>query len=201
MTESNNSKTKELLLGKVLLGIVMFARTEILKYYGSDSCIASTKVVIRILKHFGFQAEPRSVQLIVHNAAFNNAVLIGDTPPPTESPEFQAWFKRTGAYSVGIGVPHGHLVAILENVLIDASVDQAARPQWGIDLPKVLVTEFQSLPHELIQSDTGATIIYRESENNDWWCKSPNWLDYSPNKKIVKSVIRHIEQLPSRIAA
>ncbi len=75
-------RTHNFRLFRVLLGIYAFTAAEVHKYYGLDSCIGATKVVLIVLKHFGFRAKPQSVQLIVRNSAFNKAVISGDTPPP-----------------------------------------------------------------------------------------------------------------------
>jgi len=129
------------------------ARPIILEHFIPNCCIATCAILRRVLKYYGYSSEPIPVSVIIHNARMIEA-LRRDEVPERGAPGRDEWFRRTGAYGVGI-VPEsagvsflkgyqgfgGHVVLRVRNLLIDASIAQASRPQWGISLPNFLVTE------------------------------------------------------------
>ena len=58
-------------LQRILNGIERVARTEILRDYRPDSCIASSRIVLRVLQHYGYNAEPLTVRAMVFNPAYH----------------------------------------------------------------------------------------------------------------------------------
>lgn len=195
----------------VLRGLKEVCRQETLKDFRPDSCIASTRIVCRVLKEFGFEVEPFPVLVIIQNAAFQKAASNGDIPPP-DNKLFYAWCERTGAWSVGVGFPDpdksradgygGHLVALLpkHNMIVDSSIDQANRPQYSIHLPTVLVAEFapEFLSEEgyrlCLRNDEGC-FMYYEKLVNPVWRTAPDWVDTKRTKRAVKAIIAHIERM------
>lgn len=158
-------------LRKVIKGILEVARPEIRKHFHADSCIASTRTLIRVFSHFGIYAEPMAISALVYNPEFVRAIKSGDMPPDARrletTPELRAWMDRLGAWSVGIGIgdtaatdPRGlpglacHMVAVVRagnaGMIIDAAIDQASRPERNIHLPPVLIMhvkdEFTEVP-------------------------------------------------------
>lgn len=126
--------------GRVMEALLAVAREEILKDFRRDSCIASTRVAVEVLRHFGVRAYPLAVTAMVFNASF--AAHLGSDLIPREAAETRRWTEEDGSWSVGIGFGRGgpgswtrHLVAIAEGRwLVDLSLDHADRPEHGIML-------------------------------------------------------------------
>ncbi len=192
-------------LPQVLAGICSVTRKEILRDFRADSCISTTRAVTRVLRHFGFEAIPLSVRVIVYNPIMVEAILTG-TSKNSDDPDFHEWCKRTGAWSVGVGIPNGkpglegHLIAALpqQKVFIDASLDQAGRPEHNIVLPTTFVanvTDEFLTQHEAIlefECNTGVRMVYQRWETSAWR-KSPDWTDKNRTKRAVKATIQHIK--------
>jgi hypothetical protein len=191
---------------EIVAGVQQFTRDEVLKSFREDSCIASTRVVIRVLRHFDILALPFPCALLVYNAQFKRAVLAGDLPP-TDGTMFAKWCDTREAWSVGVGLkPNeehkgyvGHLVAVLpkQKVLIDASADQANRPHKGIVLPKAVVlsvTEgFLKGGEREECSVNGCALIYQPELAKRDYLKSPDWIEKYRTRDVIKAVIRRIE--------
>src|SRR5712692_6245543 len=115
-----------------------FGRKAILRRWRVDSCIASTRIGIEVLAYFGIPAEPLPVMTRVISPAAVRLIDEGrdlNTVTPEECP--QCWI-------VDIGFPPGegakppdsegfwwcHMVILaLGRLIIDLSLDQAARPE------------------------------------------------------------------------
>jgi hypothetical protein len=193
-------------LAHVLKGIESVLRQEILKGFRPDSCIATTRAVIRVLRNFGYHAEPFAVTAIVLNPTMAKYVEAG-TNLDAGDPGFKQWCKETGAWSVGVGggevdargVPGygGHLVAILphRNILIDASIDQAARPAKQIHFPRALIGPYPAGFLEggqlHLHADNGSVLIY-EKIVNESFRTSPDWKDKTRTRAAVKQTIKYI---------
>lgn len=191
-------------LEQVLDGIRAVLRTEILKGFTMDSCIGTTRAVIRVLRHFGYDAEPLPVAAYVYNAVMTKHIEDG-TFVPSKDPRFNAWCDETGAWGVSVGAPTkdpndwaGHLVAIVKDrsLLIDASIDQASRPHKGIHLPRAMIGRYHDtfLTGEMlhIQGGDGSSLVYQVIDNVRYKT-APDWTDSSRTKKAVKATIKYIE--------
>ena len=154
-------------LSLVLRGIEDVASREILRDFRPDSCIAATKIIIRVLRRFGYEAQAIPARLVMGNRAFTKLVEEKGVIPSMEEAIEAGWFVKHGAWSVGIGYQsvlagtghqsllrkaenagptpegkwNGHVVAFLprHNTLIDASITQGNRPAKGIVFPGVLI--------------------------------------------------------------
>lgn len=120
------------------------ARPIIRQDFAAASCIASTAITIEVLRLHGISAVPFPCKVLVFNAPFVQRIEREDRFP--DAAETIVWTTGTDLWSVGLGFsrPHeqhvGHYVALAEGrYLIDASIDQASRPEKGINLPPVMV--------------------------------------------------------------
>jgi len=124
--------------------LATIVRQEI-KRNGWEGCITSTRVVIEVLKRFGVEAAPLSVQTLVFNP-FVSKHFSPNKPVPSKK-ALERYVSDRRGWSLGIGFEpakpepdkwSGHLVAVVKNgpegVLIDASLDQATRKQYRIEL-------------------------------------------------------------------
>lgn len=198
-------------LRPLLETIAKTARAEILKDFRADSCIASTRTVIRVLHHFGYNAVPCPVQLMVFNQKFIEAVNKSGWPS-MQGDDFIRWCDETGAWSVGVGtkIPGetvvGHLVAVLEKkrFLIDASLDQANRPNRGIVLPGTVVGRFK---HEFlygkpeVSTINGCAVRYIKEPSHNLWVTSRDWMEDERTQRATDAIIKHVERRLENVVA
>lgn len=118
-------------------------RRQIVRHFRADSCIASTRIGLTLCEAMlHLESYPLSVQLSIYNRALIERATREGGLPATRKVT-QRWAKESGAWSIGLGYPMpdltpgrwpGHLVLIVErHWLWDLSIDQANRPQHGIE--------------------------------------------------------------------
>jgi len=120
-------------LDTILERMKQVTRVEILKDFRRDSCIGSTRVVIRVLKHFGYEAVPFPCVAFIYNKGYTEAILRGEQPPENKLLR-NAWLDARKAWSIGLGINNeggesegedskvGHVVAVLpkQKLMVDA---------------------------------------------------------------------------------
>jgi hypothetical protein len=151
------------------------ARAAVLTRFRPDSCIATTRVVIEVLRAFGVPARPWPVNVKIFNAA---AWPLANARVPVAEWPGDAW-------SVGIDVRNGrdgvgHLVAVSGLRMIDASIDQASRPGMNMELVPLVapIPEGFDLAggRELLygRGDSGVRLTYGPSGSRVF-ASSPHW--------------------------
>lgn len=188
----------------VLRTIARVGRKIIREDFRADSCIASTRVVTRVLSHYGFHAEPRHVKVIIFNKIMLEYWNKGQVPN-NETPAFREFCDRTGAWSIGLGYENpgqravGHVVAIMpkELKMIDASLDQADRPHKGICLPCPFIT---GIGHEFLAGKSisdyncpDGVIRYIPDFKNQTYKESLDWLALQRTDRAVGRIIDLID--------
>jgi hypothetical protein len=188
-------------------------RGEIRQDFRADSCIASTRVTIKVLEHFHIDAFPITCRVRVYNKAFIDALHNGALPHKVSNKELEEFCKATGAHSVGIGclnegeklIGPGHLVTFVPrlNLLIDASIDQADRPEKNIKLPSVFVANVnkaflsgkEPLEYDILAgSKHSTTVIYeRTFLPSKTYKMSSDWTRTDRTKRATREVINYIE--------
>lgn len=176
-------------------------REEILRAYHLDSCIATTKIIIDVLAHFHYLAQPLSVKVMAFNPAFVQRIESGAEFPKTSEISKQ-WSEEDGSWSIGIGYGRsgpnkwpGHLVAVLQNCMIDASLDQASRPQRNINLGSSVFeipVEFIHGKEEFVCEIDGSVVKYTAFPNDQSYQLSPNW--HSPEQRVIDRIIQIIDE-------
>lgn len=176
-----------------------FGRAEVLKHFRQDSCIASTKVVVKTLAHFKINARPLSVDVEVCNPTYCRLYDQINRLPNEE--ELKLWVEQ-GARLVCIdssGDKVGHVVAIVENeLMIDLSIDQFNRPEKeivisdGEGMGGVLPRNFVRNGGRVSYNCNGCSIVYWAQPENKFFLKSPNWQVGSQTQPIVDAMIRRI---------
>lgn len=108
-----------------------------------DVCVLATRVGYDVLNYFGVESSP----VVVRALAFNQPAVawINERGPDVSAEQLEE-YDATGAWAVAIdeedyGIPGrfpGHLVLHVpsERALVDLSVDQFARPEHGIVIPR-----------------------------------------------------------------
>jgi hypothetical protein len=195
-------------LRRILWVIRDHGRAEILKEFRLDSCIGSTRVVCKVLDHFGYRAVPFGAKVHVYNPVMTKAMARGIKFPDSGSPELHRMLDLIGGWSVGLGEtpvdadPVGHLVALLpkEKLIVDASLDQANRPQKQIELPPVLIAHVDDdfiagkSPDTLMYN--GCKLVYHAEPGNTVYKQSGDWNIPNRTKHAIKAIIKLVEETP-----
>ena len=114
--------------------IARAVRTAVLTEFAADSCIATTRVLIDTAREFGIPLRPWAANAKVFT---DTAWELARAGVPLDQWPDGAWSISIDRRNSGAGV--GHIVALSPARMIDASIDQTARPDRGIpELPPVL---------------------------------------------------------------
>jgi hypothetical protein len=148
---------------------------------GVDSPIISTRIAVDVFRHFGLQARP----LVVRKAIFNAAAvcLASSESAIGAGEEANPCVVRIGYGSdpAPQGCFSGHLVAVVERqFLVDVLADQANNPNFGINLPGVLLHAVT--PEFLVgwapifgKHSSGSVVRYRALPGDRSYAAAPEW--------------------------
>lgn len=173
-------------------------RQYILRNARTDSCILSTAVGCEFLTQRGILAEPLPVQVMIFNKKFvEHAERVGRLPIGNE---LESWSKEDSSYSVAIGLGGdplpgkwpGHLVILAEkSYLIDLSIDQANRPEYGMVFEPIFCKISNSFFSEpMLFSYADCIFRYDAKPNNLGFLSSPDWMIASRRQNILHSYSR-----------
>jgi len=179
-------------------------REEMLKVCVPNCCIATVAVLRRVFRHHGFEARGLPVSVVIRNARMVRAIAKGMAIPDNPV-ALREWMKATGSWSVGIvpesllesfarGYPGfgGHLVCHVQDVFVDACLEQANRPEWEIVLPKFFVSEmppkFLHGEGMLVGSMNGCEVAYRPLHDHTWR-KANDWTSERRYRETVNRII------------
>jgi hypothetical protein len=192
-------------LDRRLQALAPIVREEILKDFAPDCCIATAAILRRVFRHFHFDTTPIPVHVFVFNAAYLKLRASG-VPFPDDADELRALFDRTGAYSMGVteesalvggpGKWAGHMLTLVQDVLVDASLDQFNRPQHNIVLPSFITvparTAFLEYRSQLAGTSNGCEIVYKRTRDNAWR-SAPDWTNESRARRAVNAIIGRVD--------
>lgn len=203
---NHGQNSREARLKMVIDLILRYGRQEILKDFRPDSCIASTGLVIDVLKFFGFSAAALPVQVTIFNPPMAERWLREGIP---ESPDVTlAWEKEDGSWALGLGFGPkengnasgyiGHLVALVEErIVIDLSLDQANRPARSIALSPMafeVPEEFLSGEGQMEFTAGGCALFYRLRKFDRSYLRSKDFTDNRCRHRAAVSVRRQIQE-------
>lgn len=175
-----------------LTTLAAVVRAEVLRHFRPDSCIATTRLLVDVLASERIAAYALAVDARVANMAAERLLGAGTG---SDSPASRAAWEAAGAWVVAIergeAPPHrwaGHLVAVVERrFLIDAALDQAARPERGIVLAGPVVAPVGEpflRGREGLVGQLGATTVrYRARPGDRSYRTAPDWAD--PTRRIA----------------
>jgi hypothetical protein len=160
-----------------------------------DSCIDTARVIQLLLRDSGLPARPVPVQVRVCNPA---AWALA------QRSEWDALMRGDdGAWLVNVGDPTtpikpgrwaGHVAVLSGTRLIDASIDQANRPEHGIVLEPVA---FDVPPHFLSPggiahwtTPNGIHLQYIHHPDNRSYRSTPNWRDAHELVRLARAGMR-----------
>lgn len=202
-------------LDVILGGLLKYVREPMLASgFGLDSCIASTRIALDILEHFGVEAEPMPLAIFLLNEEAIQIVESGGTLEDIKEQTLKYDISHVGGpWSIGLGAAGdkranrwaGHLVAALpqHKMLVDLSADQVARPQKDMPLePIVWVVhdedwwagrELRSEPMIYRNDETGKRILAwfdrtDYGDDFDGYRRSTNWRRTSNVDKIATEI-------------
>lgn len=161
-----------------------------------DYCINGTWICCEVLRRFGIEARPVSVQLTAANKIWLEK-LQANGGWPNGKAESDAWAAEGGyALAVGRMSPetelkwNGHLVAAACGLLVDVAAGQFSRPQHKIEIPQVFLSEtkpgwldgkaiFLYGPH-------GAVLSYKAHPEDETFRECPGFRPSETNLKVAR---------------
>lgn len=186
---------------RLLVTAAEVTRKAILERYSATSCIATTRAMIEVLRYFGVTARPWACNIRAFNAAGWDAMEAGLAEA--------GW--PDGAWCVSIDAANGpqpgepavgHLAAVTKTRLIDASIDQAARPARHLPLaPFAAALPDGFDPSAMVlhyRHPDGPHLLYGPSGCRSY-LTSPNWRKDDPY--IRATVAEAIREVRARMAA
>lgn len=182
--------------GPFIRQFVEVATPILAREYTSERCLNATRICIDVMQHFHVRAVPLSVKASAFNRAFVERVnLLGRLP--TQS-EFATW--PADAWSVGIdtrqrtlgdGYP-GHVVAIVQEWLVDASAIQFSRPAKGMDVPDIFVggttPRFLKGKDPLMFGESGTVLRYEARLEDKGYLVASGFQRSAWNVEVAKEI-------------
>lgn len=171
-------------------------RGQILGSYSADSCIATTAATVDILKSIAkIDAYPLAVEVAVVNG-----VLFDRAEELERFPELGSGEYPEGGYGVLVGHPSaepvpgrwpGHLVAVAERRwMLDFSIDQASRPDQGIELVPLAVPVTEAFLRgkvaHLVYRWGNTRLYYSARPKDKSFVRTANWSGETRPKIILK---------------
>jgi hypothetical protein len=121
---------------------------EMVTYVGpaqrNGHCLNATRICIDTLDKFGIKATPLSVEMMAWNREYDVLTRrLGRMPTAADWEGTTAWAigtdTRVGANDQAFNAWPGHLVAVVQDHVVDCSAGQFSRPQKGITVPDVFI--------------------------------------------------------------
>lgn len=163
----------------VIAAFGRIARPIMRKFMPRDSCIASVRTTIEVMRIFRLQAMEIPVSFVFEVPAKKYARVSGFT-----TAERNQMRRKSQTWRDDIppgGGWNGHLIAVVEGRwIIDPSIDQAHAPEFGVEiLPEILVVDISGQPwdpsdqfdvHIGLTLDNGeaAKLKYRSTKNQSY---------------------------------
>lgn len=164
-------------------------------------CLNATRVLLDVMRSFNVRAEPLSVRAMAMNAIYMQKLdEIGRMPLESE---LNDWIAE-GAWALGTDTrPEssdesknqwaGHLVALVQDFLVDAAAVQMSRPAKGIEIPDVFVAPvtpgFLKGKKPIVSvSDEGAQLFYWSRLGDRSWEKLSGFQRHGMNVELAEEI-------------
>jgi hypothetical protein len=188
-------------LDRLLESLAPIVRDEILKDFAPDCCIATAAILRRVFRHFHFETTPIPVYVNIFNAAYLKLRRTG-VPFPDDPTELRELMDRTGASAVTItefahpGKWPGHMLTLVKDILVDASLDFCNRTEHNITIPAFMTmpahSPFLEFRSQLARTVNGCEIVYRRSRDKAW-LGNPDWTSESRARRAVNAIIGRVD--------
>ncbi len=177
-------------------------------------CVNATRICLDVMHAFNVRAIPMSVQAIAMNKIYRTKLdKLGRFPT---SDELKAWLDE-GAWALGVDIRDaatdadknawgGHLVAIVQDWLVDAAAIQLSRPQHGIELPDIFVGEtsrrfLKGKAPVRFANDAGAMLYYTARLDDESWKTLPGFERHPYNAEASQEIAGRMARAMGRKAA
>lgn len=177
-------------------------RQQILSAYNHDSCIATARATLEVLRRIGVDAYALPVQAVAFNRPVWQWAQEHGRFPVVGSEDYPE-----DGYGIGVGVGpetpedgqgwNGHLVVIAERKwMLDFSIDQMSRPQYGLRISEPVIVEvgekfLRSHGDVAAVTWTGEVVIqYATAPEKQGYKTSPNWGGATKPEITLKRVSR-----------
>lgn len=202
--------TKSHSLPALLDALAPVVRPAMLEEFTGNCCIATCRILRRVFERFGYDAQPVPCAVYIYNAAMMKLLATG-MRMPADLKERSRFFELIGAWGVGI-VPEsatikkervfgGHVVLIVEGMLVDASLAQVNRPDKKLMMPSFLAFEpssrFLSKPWGQkmeVELESGDAITYERITDYSFRTAG-DWLrSGQPYSDVLKKIVRETRE-------
>lgn len=169
------------------------------------NCLNATRVTLDVMRHFNIKATALSVRFYAYNHAWMERVRIEGRLPSGDA-EANEWVLKYGAWALGVdtvdrGEEHaypGHVVAIVQGHIIDASVGQFSRPQRGIPFPEVIAVP--TFPRffkkkeatRMMDPATGACAMWFSRDEDRQYERESGFQPHARNREIVEELVMRV---------
>lgn len=171
------------------------ARPIILRRFRPDSCIASTRIGQMALAEFGVQAGALSVEVTLINRPYAEVwSRLGRDPKADELPD-DAYALALGHEREGVDdddTYNGHVVLTAGRYMVDLSIDQASRPQYGIQVRPLLAqmpSGWWRGRDPQISYSANAILVYVARADKRGFVEGDNWTSLNLLRPTVREVV------------
>jgi hypothetical protein len=132
---------------------------------------------------------------MICNAAYLNLRRSG-VPFPDDPTELRELMNGAGAWRIDITEKRTrHLLLLVQDVLVDASLDFCNRSEHNITIPSFITMPsppaFLKFRTQLALTVNGCEIVYRRSRDNTW-LSEPDWTNESRARRAVNANIGRV---------
>lgn len=177
----------------VIDALITFARPLIVEAAGPNSCIASARIALDVLKYFGIRAQPLAASVMACNPKAAKA-LVNSQP---------AGIVGGGAWTIGAGLDRvgwdpmsrlydGHVVVVCGTTVIDLSLDQFALPRKGLRLAATAFDSQRLSSGEPDRIEQAGSLVSYTPTGDRSFRQAGAWTSTAAHRFIVGRVIRKI---------
>lgn len=176
-----------------------------------NRCVNATRVCLDVMGMFNVRAFPLSVQAVAMNRAYR--VKLAELERMPTADELPGWVAD-GAWAIGVDTREsasdteanawgGHLVAIVQDWIVDSAALQMSRPAKGIDVPDIFVgaTSRRFLKGKAavaFESDGGAILTYTPRLEDESWKDLEGFQPHHGNAKAACEIANRMAQAMGR---
>jgi hypothetical protein len=177
-------------------------------------CVNATRICLDVMRAFNVRALPLSVQAVAMNCTYRAKVAELGRMPTDE--ELSRWVHDDGAWAIGIDVREsandtnanawgGHLIAIVQDWIVDSAALQLSRPSKGISIPDIFIGAtsrrfIKGKGSVGFESDNGAILTYTPRPEDESWKTLPGFQSHSYNTEITCEIANHMARMMGRRA-
>jgi hypothetical protein len=180
-------------------------RTEMLRRFDPDCCIATAAVLKRVFRYYDMEAHAIPAQVVISNPVAAEFARRG--LPEPEMRDTKLWRDIVGFYRLAITPASamimsaqepgfgGHVIVLVRGILIDASLDQASRPRWKITIPSFL--HFEATPEflhhgaKMVVAANDCAIEYSRLADQSFK-SAPDWTDAGRHESVFRAIVGRV---------